>query len=341
MRKLLGSLVATLIGLVVLADPAHPTTHEQFYKGKTIRIIVGATPGGGFDTYSRTIARHLGKHIPGAPTVIVENMPGAGTLIAANHTYKAAKPDGLTIGNFIGNLVMSQLLGQPGIEFDARKFEWVGLPSKDNVVCALTKASGVTSLEKWMASKTPVKLGGTGRLSPAEDTARILKAVLGLPIHLVSGYKGTADIRLAAESGELAGGCWQWESIKVTWRKALDTGDVTVVVQLTSEPLTDLPTVPLALNFAKTEEARTLIQVVIQNQAAITRLYALPPGTPKERVQILRKAFQDTLRDPEFLADAKKSKLEIDPTTGEQVERIIAEFFKLDPALIAKLKGIL
>jgi tripartite-type tricarboxylate transporter receptor subunit TctC len=341
MLKTPGTFLAALIGLVLAADPAHPSTHEPFYKGKTIRIIVGATPGGGFDTYSRAIARYMGKHIAGNPTVIVENMAGAGTLIAANYTYKAVKPDGLTIGNFIGGLVLGQLLGQPGIEFDARKFEWVGVPSRDNVACAFTKASGITSMEKWMASKTPVKLGATGRGTAPEDTPKVLKAALGLPIHLITGYKGTADIRLAAESGEVAGGCWQWESIKVTWRKALEAGEASVVLQVTPQPLPDLPGVPLAISFAKTEEARTLIQVGVQNQSAITRLYAFPPGTPKERVRIMRKAFQDTLKDPEFVADAKKSKLEIDPTTGEEVERIIAEFFKLDPALIASLKGIL
>lgn len=262
MRKQLWCLVGTLIALVFVANPAHPSTHEPFYKGKTIRIIVGATPGGGFDTYSRAIARYMGKHIAGNPTVIVENMAGAGTLIAANYTYKAAKPDGLTIGNFIGGLVLGQLLGQPGIEFDARKFEWVGVPSRDNVACAFTKASGITSMEKWMASKTPVKLGATGRGTAPEDTPKVLKAALGLPIHLISGYKGTADIRLAAESGEVAGGCWQWESIKVTWRKALEAGEVSVVLQVTPQLLPDLPGVPLAISFAKTEEARTLIQAV-------------------------------------------------------------------------------
>ena len=340
MSKRVGGLIGAFMGLVLAADSAHPSTHE-FYKGKTIRIIVGATPGGGYDTYSRAIARHLGKHVPGGPAVIVDNMAGAGTLIAANYTYKAAKPDGLTIGNFSGGFALGQVLGLPGIEFDARKFEIIGVPSKDNVACVFTTASGVTSMEKWLAAKPPVKLGATGRNSPPEDTAKILKAALGLPIHLVSGYKGTAEIRLAAESGEVAGGCWQWESIKVTWRKALDAGEVAVVVQVTSQPLPDLPAVPLAISFARTDEAQALIRVGIQNPATITRLYAFPPGTPRERLTILRKAFQETLRDPEFVADAKKSKLEIDPASGEEAERIITEFFRLDPALVAKLKGIL
>jgi tripartite-type tricarboxylate transporter receptor subunit TctC len=333
--------VAVCLGLVLVADPVHATTQEAFYKGKTIRIIVGAPPGGGFDTYSRAIARHLGRHVPGNPTVIVENMAGAGTLIAANYAYKVAKPDGLAIVSFIGGLVLGQLLGQPGIEFDARRFEWVGVPSKDHVACALTKASGITSVAQWMASKTSVKLGGTGRGTAPEDSVKILKAALNLPIQLISGYKGTAPIRLAAESGEVAGGCWQWESIKVTWRKALEAGEATVILQVAPKPLPDLPGVPLAINLAKTEEARQLIQVGIHDQSAVTRLYALPPGTPKERAQIMRKAFLETLRDPEFLAEAAKAKLEIDPSSGEELEKLVAGIFKLDPALVAKLREIL
>jgi tripartite-type tricarboxylate transporter receptor subunit TctC len=268
-------------------------------------------------------------------------MPGAGTLVAANFTYKVAKPDGLTIGNFIGGLIVGQILGQPGIEFDARRFEWIGVPSKDNVVCALTKTSGIASVDQWMASKTPVKIGGTGRGTAPEDAPKILKAALNLPIQVVSGYKGTAPIRLAAESGELAGGCWQWESIKATWRKGLETGDVVVVIQVTSKPLPDLSKVPLAISFAKTEEARRLIRVGIQDQGAITRLYALPPGTPKERTEILRRAFMDTLKDPDFGAEAKRSKLEIEPITGEELEKIVRDLFGLDANLLARLKEVL
>lgn len=329
-----------MIGLVLMASAAHASTHD-FYKGKTIRIIVGFAAGGGFDTYSRVIARHIGKHISGNPTVIVENITGAGSLIAANHIYKVAKPDGLTIGHFIGGLFMQQLLGGPGVEFDARKFEYIGVPVKENVVCALRKESGITSVEKWMASKTPVKLGGTAPGSTTDDVPKILRETIGLPIQLVTGYKGTADIRLAADSGEIAGGCWAWESIKVTWRRALDGGDVTVVLQAIPKAHPELPKIPLAINYAKTEDARKLIQVGIHDPVSFTRPYTLPPGTPKERVQILRKAFLETLNDKEFLAEAEKSKLDVEPITGDELERIIGGLFKLDPGLTAKLKETL
>lgn len=341
MTQKIWGLMGSIVGIALATTLASAANHEMFYKGKTVRLIVGTPAGGGFDTYSRALARHMANHIPGAPTIVVENMSGAGTLVAANYTYKVAKPDGLSIGNFIGGLIIGQILGQPGIEFDARRFEWVGVPSKDNIVCAFTKASGITSVEKWMAAKTPVKIGSTGRGTAPEDSPKVLKAALSLPAHLVSGYKGTADIRLAAESGELAGGCWQWESIKVTWQRGIEKGDVIVVLQVTSKPLPDLPGVPLALSFAKTEEARRLIQIGIQDQGAITRLYALPPGTPKERTQILRKAFMDTLKDPDFAGDAKKAKLDIDPTPGEELERVVKDLFALDTNLLTRLKEVL
>ena len=337
-KKAFNLMLALGLSLVTAAV----VSAQDFYKGKTIRIIVGFSAGGGFDTYARALGRHMGKHIPGEPAIVVENMTGAGSLIAANHLYKVAKPDGLTIGHFIGGLFLGQVLGQKGIEFDARKFEYMGVPITDHVVCALTKASGITSVEKWMASKSPVKMGGIAPGTSTPDNAtRILKATLGLPIQLVSGYKGTADIRLAAESGEIAGGCWGWDSVSVTWRKALDSGDAVVVLQANRKDHPDLPRVPQAMKFAKTDEGRKLIEVGIHGDSEIVRPYTLPPGTPKDRVQLLRKAFEATLKDPEFLADAKKSKLNVNPVSADEIERIIAGLFKLEPSLIAKLKDVL
>jgi len=327
-----------LVFALVFTAPAH--AQSRFFEGKTIRIVVGFSAGGGYDTYSRTIARHLSRHIPGHPTVIVENMTGAVSLLAANHAYKIARPDGLTIVNFHGNQVIGQLLGREGIEFDARKFKYVGVPMRDSAACALTRASGITSLDDWIKAKTPVKLGAVGPGDTSHDVGRVLQTALGLPIQLVRGYKGTAEIRLAAESGEVAGGCWQWESIKSTWRKALD-GDVSIVLQMAPKPLPDLPNVPLALSLAKTEETRQLIHAGIVVPTAISRIYALPPATPDDRVQTLRKAFLETLRDPELLADAGRAKLEIDPISGEETERAVVGLFTLDPGVAARLKDIL
>jgi tripartite-type tricarboxylate transporter receptor subunit TctC len=284
----------------------------------------------------------MGKYIAGAPNFIVENMPGAGHRVAANHVYKVARPDGLTLGNFFGGLLVGQVLGYSGIEFDAMRFEYVGVPVKDNPVCALTKNSGITSYDRWSAAKAPVKLGATG----ADDLMlygipKILNAALGLPVQVVAGYKGTSDIRLAAESGELAGGCWGWESIRSTWRKAIENGDVNVVLQTVPKSQPDLAKVPLAIDMAKTDEARQLIQVGIHNVSAITRPYVLPPGTPKNRVQVLRKALAETIKDQEFLGEIKKLNLAVDPISGEELEVIIHGLFKMKPEVLAKLKEIL
>ncbi len=334
--------VSLIVAAVVYLFPGLQSAfgQESFYKGKTIRIVVATTAGGGFDTYTRTLTRHFSKHIPGNPSFVVDNMPGAGHLIGANHVYKVARPDGLTLGHFQGGLFLYQLMGRQGIEFDAAKFRFVGAPVTDNRACAFTKASGITSVENWLASKTPVKLGGIGG-GATDDIARMLAATTPLPIQLVTGYKGTSQIRLAAEGGELAGGCWTWDSIRATWTKAIASGDAVVVLQIRAEPHPELPKVPLASSLAKNEEARQLMQVGIQEPSEYYRPYVLPPGTPNDRVEILRKAFQATLKDPEFLADAKKARLDIEPVTGAEMEKKVARLFQLSPATVAKLKEIL
>lgn len=315
---------------------------QPYYQGKTIQIIVGYSAGGGFDAYARTIARHLGKHVPGTPSVVVENRTGAGSLIAANHLFKVSKPDGLSIGHFIGGFFLGQVLGQPGIEFDSRQFEYLGSPVVDHSVCVLSKSSGVTSIEAWRAAKNPVKVGGLAPGSSTPDNVtRILKEALGLPLQLVTGYKGVSDIRLAVESGELAGGCWGWDGTKRPWAKQLASREVVVVLQNSSSAHGDLPTVPLAIQQARTDEARQLIRIGIHDQSSILRPFVLPPHTAKDNVTILRKAFLDTLNDPEFKADATKGRLDIEPVSGKEVEEIVHGLFKLPPALMSRLKDIL
>jgi tripartite-type tricarboxylate transporter receptor subunit TctC len=340
MQKRFLAFVAVVLGLIFVSSIS--LAAAPFYEGKTIRIIVGYSAGGGYDTYARVVSRHMGKRLPGNPAIIVENMTGAGSLISANHLYKLAKPDGLAIGHFNGGLFFNQVLGQPGIEFDARKFEFIGAAVKEDCAIAFTKASGITTMEKWIASKTPVKMGGVSPGAYAPDNViRLLKAGLGLPIQLVSGYKGTADIRLAAESGELAGSTWGWASMRSTWRKALETGDAVVVLQAVPKPLADLPNVPLAINFARTDEARQLVELGIHSPSVFARPFVLPPGTPKDRVEILVRAFQETLKDKDFLAEAEKARLDLDPVTGEELEKAVNGIFRIDTAMSAKLKEIL
>jgi len=338
MKPIISLVLSVLFSLLHLALAS---AQEGFYKGKTVRIIVGASAGGGYDTYSRTIARHMGKHIPGNPVLIVDNMPGAGFLISANYMYKVAKPDGLTIGHFIGGLFLQQLLGKPGVEFDARKFEYIGVPGQDNYMLGVAKSTGITSVEQLLASKTPIKLGGVGAGSATDDIPKVLAATMGFPFQLVSGYKGTADVRLAFNSGEIQGICNSWESFKATWSKELSSGDITIILQTTGKAHSDLPKVPLVINYAKTDEAQKYVKAIVHSVGPTARPYVLPPGTPKDRVQILRKAFMDTMKDPEFLADANKAKLDINPLDGAELEKNVKEVFNLDPALIPRAKEIL
>ncbi len=340
MRRPFACAAAALFLLLLLISPVH--AQDSFFTGKTVRIIVGASAGGGYDTYSRTIARHIGKHIPGNPTFVVDNMPGAGMLIAANHVYKVAKPDGLTIGHFIGGLFLQQLLGKPGIEFEAAKFEYLGVPTLDNYVIGISKKStGISTMDQWLSSKTNVKLGGVGTGSATDDIPKVLMATIGLPAQIVSGYKGTADVRLAYNSGEVQGVCNSWQSFTATWPNEVKSGDLVMIVQAAAKSHPELTKVPLAIDYAKTDEARTLIRSLVHGVAATARPYVLPPGTPKDRVMMLRKAFMDTMKDPEFLADANKAKLDITPLDGAELEQNVREIFNLDAKLIPKAKEIL
>jgi tripartite-type tricarboxylate transporter receptor subunit TctC len=268
-------------------------------------------------------------------------MPGAGSMISANHIGKAAKPDGLSIAHFSGGLFFQELLGEPGVQFESRKLEYIGAPFQDNFMMGFSKASGITSMDKWIVAKTPVKIGGQAPGAANDDIPKLLKATLGLPIQLVSGYKGSADVRLAVNSGEVAGICNAWESFKSTWRKELESNEVVIVLQLIPKAHPDLPNVPLAIDYAKTDEARRLIRAGVHDYGTVARPFVLPPGTPKDRVQILRRAFLETLKDAEFHADANKARLDVDPVTGEQLREIVNNLFKLDAALLAKWKQAL
>jgi tripartite-type tricarboxylate transporter receptor subunit TctC len=337
MTGLIPAFLTVIGALCAFTAPGHAATTD-YYQGKIIRIVVGFSAGGAFDAYSRSLSRHMRKHLPGNPNITVENMPGAGSLIAANYLYKAASPDGLTMGNFIGSVLMGQVLGQKGIEFDARKFEYVGAPARYYPVCLFSKASGITSLESWMAAKTPIKMGGIGQGAAGDNTIKLLRTAIGLPIQLVSGYKGMAEIRLATEAGEVAGTC---VGPRTVWQQTLEKGEVIPVLQVTPIPAPDFPKVPLAIDLAKTEEARKLIEAGVHNDSAIALTYALPPGTPKDLIAVLRRAFVATMKDSEFSAELKKARLDVDPVAGDEVEKIINDAFKLDAVLVGKLKDIL
>ena len=330
-----------LLFSAALCCAASSSHAEDFYKGKVIRVIVGGSAGGGFDIYTRAMARHMGKHIAGNPSLIVENMTGAGTLIAAKYVHSSARPDGLSIGMFNGGLILGRALGMKGIDFDMRELEYLGVPVQDNPVCALRKESGVTNLDQWTAAKTPVKLGGLSPGNSTSDVARIIQTALNLPVQLVEGYRGTNEVRLATDAGEIHGACWAWETLKTAWAKAIPAGEVNVVLQVTAKKLPDLPNVPLALDLAKTEEAKLLLRAGAIDPAAVVRVYVTTPRIPRDRLGILRNAFAKTLTDPEFVAEAKTANLDINPLTGEEVKKLVEDLFKLKPETKAKLVSTL
>ncbi len=333
--------IVMVSALVLALVPSLSLGADDFFKGKTIRFVVGFSPGGGFDTYTRLIARHFGKHVPGNPRTVVQNRTGAGSLIAANYLYNRAKPDGLTIGNWIGPLVLQHVLGKKGIKFDGRKFNWLGVPSTDDNTCALTKASGIDSIEDWINSKRPIKIGATAPGSTTDDVPKLIKAATGLPMQVIEGYGGTAIIRVSAEKGEIDGGCWAWQSIKPTWRQGIESGNVKPVLQVGPEKHPDLQDVALATELVKDDTGKKLLQVAADVYRAISRPYSLPPGVPADRVKTLQTAFIATLKDPELIANANKSKVELNPNDGNWVAKKMKGLYDMDAGTVSLLKEVL
>ncbi len=331
--------MGAVVAMSLVAGGAVIAHGEEFYKGKTIFFIVGYSPGGSFDAYTRLIARHFAKHVPGKPTTIVQNMTGAGGIIAANYIYNIAKPDGLTVGAFAGALVLQQVLGSKAIKLDGRKLGWLGVPAPYSTICYVSSAIGINTVDDWFAFKRPVKFGAIGPGTTTSDVPKLIKAAIGLPLRVLEGYRGGAKVRLALESGEIEGYCSSWQTIKSISKTALDSGKIRLLVQATLKPHPELKHIPLAINYAKTPAARQLLEVADSFHAPFK--YSVPPGTPGDRLQILQKAFMAALRDPELLSEAKKSRLEIDPTDGPTTAEEVDSLYRLDSTIISKLQEIL
>jgi tripartite-type tricarboxylate transporter receptor subunit TctC len=341
MAKALGAFLLPILISVTLVTAAPAASVEDFYKGKTIQFIVGGSAGGGYDTYTRLIARYFAQYVPGKPSIVVQNMPGAAMLIAANYTFNSAPRDGTVIGHWSGPLILQHMMGNPAVQFDGRKFGWLGMPTSDALVCILTDRSGIKTAEEWRKAKTRVKLGAIGPGTSGTDDTKLLAAATDFPLQLVEGYKGTADIRIAAETGEVDGTCaFGWQSAKVTWANALRAGQVHVVLQTMIEPHPELKNVPLAIEFAKTEEGKKLLRIAADLYGK-QRLYSLPPQVPEERVRALQKAFVETLKDPKLLAEAEKAKLEVDPVDGPGIEKMVKGLYEIEPAVVNQVKQLL
>jgi tripartite-type tricarboxylate transporter receptor subunit TctC len=334
MRATLGSAVILALGVFSLAAIPARSSADDFYKGKAIRFVVGQAAGGGYDLSARTIARHMGKHIPGNPAIVVENMTGAGSLIAANYTFNSAKPDGLFVGTWNGALILRQALGDKAVRLDGHKLGWIGSPTKGTPVCGIMAHTGLQTLDDVVTSNREIKMGATGPGSTYEDLPMMLNLTLGTKFKVISGYEGTGTILVAMRRKEVDGGCWTWESMRTTARPMLEAkGDERLIPYLIhrrwEEPeVKNLPLIPDVLK--KDPDKLTAYKTWVATYE-FQRPYSVPPATPKDRVQLLRKAFADTLKDPEFLAEAKKVKLEVTHTSGEEIEKYVEEMLSITP----------
>jgi tripartite-type tricarboxylate transporter receptor subunit TctC len=328
------------LGLVFIGTSPTATSAEDFYKGKTIRLIVGYAPGGGYDTYARAIARHMGKHIPGNPATVVENMDGASSLLSANFLYNKGQPDGLTVGSWNANLTTQQALGGRGIRFDARKFGWIGAPSKGLNACAIMGFTGLKNLADILASKKEIKLGGTRPGAGTDDFPKLMNVLAGTRFNVISGYTGTAPIRVALQRREIEGACWTWDSMRVTARPMLDaSGDEKLIPFIIhgKSPDPEVKDLPQFSDIVKGKENLAAFRAYVRPYE-FQRPLTLPPKTPKDRLSTLRKAFKETMEDREFLAEAEKSKLLIEYTSGEEIEKYVEEILSIPGGAKEKLQ---
>lgn len=335
LRILTAALVPALIAWFSTTTQA-----EDFYKGKSIRFIVGYAPGGGYDTYTRAIARHIGRFIPGHPSAVVENMEGAGSLLAANYMFSKADPDGLTVGNFNSGMVTQQALGSRGVRFDGRKFGWIGAPVKGFPACMIMGFTGLRTLDDVLKNSAKLKFAGTRAGASGVDLPHIMNELMGTKIKVISGYRGTSATRLAMRKREADGICSGWESMRVTARAMIDAqGDDKLIPFIINGHMEDpeVKDLPQFTQVLKGEENVKAFKTWA-NQYDFQRPLMVPPKTPKDRLEILRTGLQRTLTDPQFLAEAKSSKMLIDNVTGVEVEHIVDEVLSISPQIKKKLQ---
>jgi tripartite-type tricarboxylate transporter receptor subunit TctC len=334
-----------LIGFALLASSADATSHD-FFKGKTIRLVVGTSAGGAQDEWARFIAPHLGRNIPGSPDVVVQNMPGAGTVIAANHIYNIAKPDGLTLGLVNPAIYVDQLLGAKEIKFDWPKFSWLGSPERiDQVLFIRTDFPQKTLDDLRKAPESP-KCAATGRSGAGYFLPKLLEDGLGLKIQMVVGYGGGGDMNLAMEKGEVqcrAGTVSAYVGREPT-RTWIKTGFVRALVQSGTKrysKLPDVPTIYEVMEKYKTPDATKRVAKVLLASGDLGRPFFGPPGMAADRLKILRDAFTKTMSDEALLAEAKKKQWDLDPMNGEELEALAKEIMVQPPEVIERVKKVL
>ena len=314
-----------LLFTVLAASIALTQTVADFYRGKAIDLYINSTVGGGYDLYARIIARHIGKHIAGNPTILPRNMEGAGGMRLANWLYNVGPKDGTVIGAVARAMAFEPLLGNKSTHYDATKFNYIGSANDEVTVCVAWHTSAVKTLEDAQTMQLVVGSSGAG-----DDTYQypaLLNHMFGAKFKIVAGYPGGNDINLAMERGEVQGRCSiPWSTVKSTRRFWIDENKISLLLQYSLGKHADLPSVPLVMDLAKTDEQRAILKLIFGRQV-MGRPFAAPPGVPKDRVDALRKAFMETMADSEFLAEAEKAKLEITPVSGDKIESLVLEVY--------------
>lgn len=339
-------LLAALIGWIGFgAAPAQADDQRvgDFYRGKQIRIVIGSGPGGTYDIYSRLLAKHMGRFIPGNPAMLVQSRAGAGGLIAANTIYNSEPRDGTVIGSFGETFPLRQAMGAPGIQFDSLKYRWIGSAINTAIACVARSDTAVSSFQDVVDGK-PFSVGTMAPGSTIYDTPAIINAALNLQMKLVRGFEGVAAIVNATEAKELEGYCASWLAMLTTGRhlQLMDAGAIRPIL-IMGDKTPDHPRlkqVPAAEALAKSDDARHLLRAM-HAPSQITNPYVVHPAVPRERVDALRRAFMATFADAEFLADAKKTRIEFTPSSGEQVAQVVQSIMKTPAAVLAKMKKIL
>ena len=329
--------------LVCAAAPAAAQGVADFYKGKTVTIAIGTSPGGGFDLYGRLIGRHMQRHMPGAPSIVASNMPGAGSIRLAQHIYNVAPKDGTIIGAVFSGAIMDPLLGSrtSKVEYDAAKFTYIGSANSEAYVCLARKDAKAQTFAD--ALNTEIVLGASASGGSTLDFPTLLRNVLGAKFKIVNGYPGTNEISLAIESGEVQGACgYAWSTLQSRRRHWLTDNLVNVLVQEVPEPYAEMTRmgIPTAQQFAKTDEQRRILDLVYA-QLRFGRPYVAPPGVPEDRVAALRTAFVDTLKDPELLKEADKLQIDIDVLEGAAMQKLVTELYATPADIVAKTRAAL
>jgi tripartite-type tricarboxylate transporter receptor subunit TctC len=335
--RIILALSAALCVAGLSPSPALAQNAGDFYKGKTVKVFIGYDPGGTYDLTGRVVAKHIAKHIPANPTVVPQNMPGAGSLVLANYLYNIAPKDGTEFGIFARTIPIEPLVGTQETKFDAKKFTWLGSTANEVSTCVSWNSSPVKTADDLLTKELVV--GAAGAAAPSAVFPNVFNAVLKTKFKVINGYTSSAAALLAMEKGETEGYCvWGWTSMQATQPGWVKDKKFNVLFQIGVRKAADHPDVPLVLDMAKNAEDRQVLDLIVGVQG-FARPFAAPPGLPADRAAILKKAFEDTVRDPDFLAEADKLKLEPELVTGADVEAILARLYATPPAIIARAKA--